>query len=1114
MLITRRKILPAVLAFALIAVLLAVLTHAKAAGNTYNCDISKGSVTISDSAVSYYDAAGVNCTPAYSAGDTYVISGSSTTNTVAVSGSANVNITLSSVNIDVSATNDACAFSIGSSASVELTLNRSNKLISGESRAGLQVPSGAKLTISGGATDTLTAAGGLGGAGIGGGEGSTGSDDGNGGTITINGGTVTAGGSRGAGIGGGCNGDNDSVTINGGKITATGGLGSAGIGSGIHGACGAITISGGTVTADSIGLDGSCVISGGSVNVNSMVPTPTNGSDTVYLTTVTAYGIIASTDVTYSVDGSAPVSCATDAGGKLYLWLPAPASQTPHSLLVSASSNKAIAALCVDQNNTNTATTNDVSYGSIAITEAGSYKLQGVTTANTISAAPNITGAVNATINNVSIDVSAVNNACAFSIGTGSTVNLTLSGTNTLKSSPHKAGLSAPSGAVLNLTAGSTADSLTATATSLSGGSDVSDGAGIGGDADGNSGTVTISGGTVTARGAMSAAGIGSGFHNIGDAHNNSGTVTISGGKVYAYGGSGGAGIGGGRSDNGTVTISGGEVNAYGSGSAGIGGGVGGNGGTVTISGGKVYAYGGNIGGGSGGPNSDGGDGGTVTISGGTVTAASIGGGSGGNGSVGGAGSCVITGGSVNVNTMGPIPTNGSSTVYLTTVTLDDMAGAPVTSGFLSALTARLSGSAYAYGIKDMYTDTDGKLYLYLPDNAVTSEAGSAGVRYTGSVTTAITASASKGTLTENPLMSVSPSGTGAPVSGNIVLTFSKAMKTDLGTVSLDGGTAILTGGSWSADSKTYTVPYSDLGYGTTYTITLSGFKDAAGNTMDNNSAFDFTAIAQPSGGNPANVPSYTITATAGIGGSIDPSGTAAFAYGSSKTYTIKAYEGYAIKDILVDGTSVGAAGAYTFTNIIKAHTIQASFTKVTVNPFIDVSQNDWFYGNVIYVYENGMMRGINDNTFSPNGTMTRAMFVTVLYRMSGDTGSYTGSFADVPADAWYGPAVRWALANGIAGGVGNNRFDPDGILTREQLALLLYNYALYMKLDVTVTSSGALSGYTDVSDIDAWAKTAMTWAVSNGIITGDGASLHPQSSATRAEAAAMLQRFAVKLGV
>jgi len=153
-------------------------------------------------------------------------------------------------------------------------------------------------------------------------------------------------------------------------------------------------------------------------------------------------------------------------------------------------------------------------------------------------------------------------------------------------------------------------------------------------------------------------------------------------------------------------------------------------------------------------------------------------------------------------------------------------------------------------------------------------------------------------------------------------------------------------------------------------------------------------------------------------------------------------------------------------------------------------------------------MNGTNSDTFNPTGGITRGMFVAVLYRLSGDTGSYTSSFADVPSGKWYENAVAWATQNGIAGGVGNNRFAPDSGITRQQLAVLLYNYAKYKGYDVSIGEDTNILSYEDALTISDYAYPALQWACGAGIMDGDNEYLRPNAPATRAQVAAMLERF------
>ena len=313
----------------------------------------------------------------------------------------------------------------------------------------------------------------------------------------------------------------------------------------------------------------------------------------------------------------------------------------------------------------------NIESGNVSIIAAGNYRIygsgSGSSIANYITVASDLSE-VNITLSDVSVNVSASSDYCAFFVGSGTTVNLTLTGTNTLASGTNCPGLNVSSGTTLTVAEGST--------------------------------------GSLTATGGDYGAGIGSGRHNSSETAPTVGTIIINGGTVTAIGGYMGAGIGGGGSGTltlndcgdscGTVTINGGMVTAYGNYGAGIGGG------------GGAHSY------------NHAGDGGTVTISGGTVTAGGdncvgIGGGTGKDNGLyetGAAGTCVITGGSVACSSMAPTPTNGTDngnqTISLYTVTLSDVTAE-------TAVTALTTDAGYTYGTKDMKTDSFGCLYLWLP---------------------------------------------------------------------------------------------------------------------------------------------------------------------------------------------------------------------------------------------------------------------------------------------------------------------------------------------------------------------------------------------------------------
>lgn len=177
-------------------------------------------------------------------------------------------------------------------------------------------------------------------------------------------------------------------------------------------------------------------------------------------------------------------------------------------------------------------------------------------------------------------------------------------------------------------------------------------------------------------------------------------------------------------------------------------------------------------------------------------------------------------------------------------------------------------------------------------------------------------------------------------------------------------------------------------------------------------------------------------------------------------------------------------------------------------NKFEDVHVSDWYFDAVQYVYENDMMAGTSDTTFSPNQTTTRGMIVTILYRLEGEpTVTGTTAFTDVTADQYYANAVAWAVQNGIVAGSDATTFAPNNAITREQMAAILYRYAQFKGYDVSAKAD--LSTYIDAADVSAYATDAMAWASQTGLITGTSATtLSPAGQATRAQVATILMRF------
>lgn len=178
------------------------------------------------------------------------------------------------------------------------------------------------------------------------------------------------------------------------------------------------------------------------------------------------------------------------------------------------------------------------------------------------------------------------------------------------------------------------------------------------------------------------------------------------------------------------------------------------------------------------------------------------------------------------------------------------------------------------------------------------------------------------------------------------------------------------------------------------------------------------------------------------------------------------------------------------------------------INPFTDVSTSDWFYDEVMYVCENGLMNGTSSSGFEPNAELSRTMLATVLYRIEGEPqATYLPVFTDIPSYQWYSAAVSWAGINGIVTGYGDGTFVADDALTREQFAAMLYRYTGYKGYDISATSG--LADYVDAGAISDWALPAMRWAVAKGLISGTtSTTLEPSRTVTRAQCTAILMRF------
>ena len=246
---------------------------------------------------------------------------------------------------------------------------------------------------------------------------------------------------------------------------------------------------------------------------------------------------------------------------------------------------------------------------------------------------------------------------------------------------------------------------------------------------------------------------------------------------------------------------------------------------------------------------------------------------------------------------------------------------------------------------------------------------------------------------------------------------------------------------------------------------------------------------------------------------------------GERVTITVSPDEAYLLDDLTVTSGGRDVAltdngdGTYSFTMPSGNVAITATFAEdpnwsepeepaTDVSEiFTDVPTDHWARAVIQYVYDNGLMTGTSATTFAPEATTTRGMIVSMLARLEGVTSAEPAGFTDVSADDWYATAVNWAASAGIVNGYEDNTFQPNAAITREQLAAMLMNYAQWKGQDTSARAD--LSHYSDADSISSWANDVLSWAVAEGLLTGvTDDTIAPQVHATRAQVAAILQRF------
>lgn len=294
---------------------------------------------------------------------------------------------------------------------------------------------------------------------------------------------------------------------------------------------------------------------------------------------------------------------------------------------------------------------------------------------------------------------------------------------------------------------------------------------------------------------------------------------------------------------------------------------------------------------------------------------------------------------------------------------------------------------------------------------------------------------------------------------------------------------------------------------GAEMTVKFNGTdKNIANNTTE---TFSYT---RPSSASGSTSTTYDVNVNAATNGAVAADKKTA-SKGTTVTVTASPSKGYvvdAVKVVDKDGKDVAVTekdGKYVFTMPASAVTVTGTFKAETpapvALPFTDVKSGNWFYDAVKYAYAQGLMTGTSATTFAPNGTMNRAMIVTVLYRLE-KSPAVTGAskFTDVPAGQWYSDAVAWAAANKIVNGYDETTFGPMNAVTREQMAAILFRYEQVKGLE-NVTLEENLNRFPDQNKISAYAIPALQWAVGQKIINGNAdGTLDPTGTATRAQVA------------
>lgn len=408
--------------------------------------------------------------------------------------------------------------------------------------------------------------------------------------------------------------------------------------------------------------------------------------------------------------------------------------------------------------------------------------------------------------------------------------------------------------------------------------------------------------------------------------------------------------------------------------------------------------------------------------------------------------------------------------------------------GVAAALRERSSPFASANAFEDgwFFVDrTNSRIYIYA------DQFSTYGIGYAPVVQSTITFDANGGTVTPASATTDAESGklTSLPTP-----TRSGGYSFDGWFTAASGGTQVTTATEFNADTTIYAHWTYTGGSGSG-----SGSGSSTSSMVTVITTKDGTVSHSPK--NPSQGSKVTITAKPNVGYQVD-------------VVTVKDASG---KNLVVTDNG---DGTFTYTQPSGKVTVEATFKETSnssadvLSSFTDVDASAWYVDAIRWAVENGVMNGVGNNKFNPNGDTSRAMVVTMLWRMERSP-AYVGmsEFSDVENTDWYGQAVRWANAEGIVEGYRDangkgQMFNPNGAVTREQLAAILYRYAQYKKANVSIGEDTNILSYDDAFSVSGWATSAMQWAVGSGIINGIGSELAPVNHATRAQVATMLMRY------